>query len=143
MDTLEKRVDHLQYEELEAVKEDITEIKMELSTNSLLTRQSIDASNKLSDTMDSLKNTMVEITQSVKDSNRINSELAITVKNLNDKVDNVENKMSERFEEYDEKIDCIDSKSKLDILTFLTKHWFSAVLGLGALGYAISLLVKG
>lgn len=143
MDTLEKRVDHLQYEELEAVKEDITEIKMELNTNSLLTKQSIDASEKLSVTMDSLKNAMVEITQGIKDSNRINSELAITVKNLNDKVDNVENKMSERFEEYDEKIDNIDDKSKLDILTFLTKHWFSAVLTLGALGYAISLLLKG
>ena len=90
---LKDKVNKLEYTEIKKIKEDISQIKIDLNTNNILTKQSIETSKQLSEAMGSFKETMIEMGQSLKDGNRISSELAETVKNLNDKVDNVENKI--------------------------------------------------
>lgn len=141
-DELKNKVDKLEYTEIKGIKEEISNIKIDLNTNNLLTQQSVETSRQLSETMDSLKTTMVEMGQSLKDGNRISSELAETVKTLNDKVDNVETKMGTKFTEVNSRINCLDEKSKIDILTWIKNNWFGCVMGIGALVYAISQFVK-
>ena len=109
IEELKAKVDKLEYTEIKNIKEDIGQIKIDLSTNNLLTQQSIDANNKLSNVIDTMRDTMIEMGQSLKDSNRISSELTDNVSNLSDKVNKVENKL-------EEKIKNIDDKSKIDIL---------------------------
>ena len=139
---LKDKVNKLEYTEIKKIKEDISQIKIDLNTNNILTKQSIETSRQLSEAMGSFKETMIEMGQSLKDGNRISSELAETVKNLNDKVDNVENKMSSKFSEFDSRIESIDDKSKIDILTWIKNNWFGCVMGIGALVYVITQFIN-
>lgn len=139
---LKDKVNKLEYTEIKKIKEDVSQIKIDLNTNNILTKQSIETSKQLSEAMDSFKETMIEMGQSLKDGNRISSELAETVKNLNDKVDNVENKMSSKFSEFDSRIESIDDKSKIDILTWIKNNWFGCVMGIGALVYVITQFIN-
>ena len=92
----------------------------------MLTKQALETNSKLSNTIDVLKNTMVEISQSVKDSNRINNEITKTIEELNKKITSVEVRINE-----------IDDKSKLDIVLWLKNNWFGIV---GILGIIYTIL---
>ena len=119
---LQKKIHHLEYDEIKPIKADINEIKLSLNSNDLLTRQALETSSRLSNAIDVLKNTMMEISQSVKDSNRINNEITKTIEELNKKISSVEVKIKE-----------IDDKSKLDIMLWLKNNWFVIVGILGIL----------
>ena len=100
-------------------------MKIAFSKNDLLTKQALETNSKLSNTIDVLKNTMVEISQSVKDSNRINNEITKTIEELNKKITTVEIRISE-----------IDDKSKLDIVLWLKNNWFG-IIGILGIAYTI------
>lgn len=138
LDDLKSKLNKIEYTEIKEVKEEIQQIKIDLNTNNILTRQCTESNEKLAQTMDTLKTTMIEIAQSVKDSNKVTSELATTVKNLNDKVNNVESTMGKKFNEVNERMDTIDEKSKVDILGFLKSNIVGILLSVGALIYALS-----
>lgn len=121
-----QRLHHLEYEEIRPIKEDISDMKIALNKNDLLTKQALETNSKLSNTIDVLKNTMVEISQSVKDSNRINNEITKTIEELNKKITSVEVRINE-----------IDDKSKLDIVLWLKNNWFGIV---GILGIIYTIL---
>lgn len=129
VEELKTKVDKLEYIEIKNIKEDISQIKIDLNTNNLLTQQSIDSNNKLSSVIDTMRDTMIEMGQSLKDSNRISSELTDNVSNLSDKVNKVENKL-------EEKIKNIDDKSKIDILCWMKNNWFG-IIGIGGILYTI------
>ena len=132
----------MQYDEINPIKEELTEIKISLSNNDLLTKQNIESNKKLNDTMDTLKTTMIEIAQSVRDSNNVTKELTETVEKLSSKVSSIEVNTKNTLDGFDEKLDKIDEKSKIDMLSWLKSNWFSVVLGLGALSYVITQLIK-
>lgn len=138
IEDLKKRVDHLQYDVVNPLKEEVNNIKIELSNDALLTKQSVETNQKLSETMDTLKITMIEVAQSVKDTNKVTSQLTETVANLNTKVTDLETGTNKNIKELNEKLDNIDDKSKVDILSWIKNNWFGAVCGIGALVYAIS-----
>ena len=138
LDDLKSKLNKIEYTEIKEVKEEIQQIKIDLNTNNILTRQCTESNEKLAQTMDTLKTTMIEVAQSVKDSNKVTSELATTVKNLNDKVNNVESTMGKKFNEVNERMDTIDEKSKVDILGFLKSNIVGILLAVGALVYALS-----
>ena len=119
---LKKKIEHLEYDEIKPIKQDINEMKITLSNNDLLTKQALESNQKLSSALDILKNTMVEVSQSVKDSNKINTEITKTIEELNKKIASVETKIKE-----------IDEKSKLDIVIWLKNNWFGIVGILGVL----------
>ena len=129
IEELKAKVDKLEYTEIKNIKEDIGQIKIDLNTNNLLTQQSIDANNKLSNVIDTMRDTMIEMGQSLKDSNRISSELTDNVSNLSDKVNKVENQL-------EEKIKNIDDKSKIDILCWMKNNWFG-IVGIGGMLYTV------
>lgn len=143
LDELKKKINHLEYDEIKTLKDDITQIKIDLNTNNLLTQQSIKSNEKLSTTLESVQTAMFEITESLKDSNRISTELTQTVTNLNNKVDVLSDNTNERLQEFNNKIAAIDNKSKIDI-TELEKDKFSDnakkyLVGGGSVGFIILL----
>ena len=140
LDDLKSKLNKIEYTEIKEVKEEIQQIKIDLNTNNILTRQCTESNEKLAQTMDTLKTTMIEVAQSVKDSNKVTSELATTVKNLNDKVNNVESTMGKKFNEVNERIEVIDDKGKFDWMLFLKHNAVGILLGIGALIYALSQL---
>lgn len=138
LDDIKSKINKIEYVEIKELKDDLQQVKLDLNTNNLLTKQCTESNEKLSSTMETLKNTMIEVAQSVKDSNRVTSELASTVKDLNDKVKNVENTMGEKFDEVNNRMNVIDDKSKLDLATWFKHNIVGILLGVGALIYALS-----
>lgn len=143
LDELKKKINHLEYDEIKTLKDDITQIKIDLNTNNLLTQQSIKSNEKLSTTLESVQTAMFEITESLKDNNKISTELAQTVSNLNNKVDVLSDNTNKRLQEFNNKIATIDNKSKIDIME-LEKDKFSDnakkyLVGGGSVGFIILL----
>lgn len=130
---LKKKIDHLEYDEINPLKADMNEMKITLSNNDLLTKQALESNERLSRAIDVLKTTMVDVSQSVKDSNRINGEITRTIEELNKKITSVEVNTTENLKEFGKKIDEIDNKSKIDITLWLKNNWFGIVGILGIL----------
>ena len=135
---LKAKVNKIEYTEIKELKEEIQQVKIDLNTNNILTKQCTESNEKLSTTLETLKSTMIEVAQSVRDSNKVTSELATTVKDLNNKVNNVESTMGKKFNEVNERMDAIDNKSKFDILSFFKSNIVGIILAVGALIYALS-----
>lgn len=128
---LKKKIDHLEYDEINPMKEDINEIKITLTSNDLLVRQALESNKKVSDSLEVLKDTMVEVSRSVRDSNRINDEITKTIEELNKRICSVDNNTKEALNKFENKITEIDNKSKLDIVLWLKNNWFGIVGILG------------
>ena len=135
-DELRSKINHLEYDEIKPMKEDINEMKITLSNNDLLTKQALESNKKVSDSLEVLKGTMIEVSQSIKDSNRINNEITKTVEELNKKVGAVETNTQETLRAFGDKIEEIDNKSKLDIMIWLKNNWFG-IVGIIGIIYAV------
>lgn len=138
---LKKKVDHLEYDEINPIKEDISQMKITLSNNDLLTKQALESNERLSRAIDVLKTTMVEVSQSVKDSNRINVEITKTIEELNKKISSIETSTNDNLKEFGKKIEEIDNKSKLDIMLWIKNNWFGIVGILGIIYTIIKSLI--
>ena len=114
---LKKRIDHVQFGDVKALQEKVTNIELELAKNSILTESNTKAMEKMSDTMDKVSNTMIQLSSGIEQSNRVSGELS-------KKVDNLENKF-----------DTLEDKSKFDILQFLKQNWIGIVVGCGVIAY--------
>lgn len=125
VEDLKKRIDNIEYSELKELKEDVGQIKIDLSTNNLLTKQSIESNNKLSGMIDTMRDTLVEMGQSLRDGNRISSELANSVSSLNDKVNKVEDKLETKLQSVDTRIDKLDEKAKIDWQEWIKHNWLT------------------
>ena len=135
-DELRSKINHLEYDEIKPMKEDINEMKITLSNNDLLTKQALESNKKVSDSLEVLKGTMIEVSQSIKDSNRINNEITKTIEELNKKVGAVETNTQETLKVFGDKIEEIDNKSKLDIMIWLKNNWFG-IVGIIGIIYAV------
>ena len=128
---LKKKVENLEYKEIKSLKEEITDIKIELSNNSLLTQQAIDTSRKLSDTMENVKEAMIKISDSITTTNKISNDLASNVDDLANKVNRLDEKVENR-------LDDIESKSKFDILEWLKNNFVTIIMAIGVFMYLYS-----
>ena len=70
---------------------------------------------------------MVEVSRSVRDSNRINDEITKTIEELNKRISSVDNNTKDALEKFETKITEIDNKSKLDIMLWIKNNWFGIV----------------
>ena len=128
---LKKKIDHLEYDEINPMKEDINEIKITLTSNDLLVKQALESNKKVSDSLEVLKDTMLEVSRSVRDSNRINDEITKTIEELNKRISSVDNNTKDALEKFECKITEIDNKSKLDIMLWMKNNWFGIIGVLG------------
>ena len=119
LDKTNKRIDHLEYEEIKSIKDDVSKIQINLSNNNLLTQQSIDTTNKLSETMDSIKETMIKLADGIDMSNKTSNELSGKVSGL------------------EKRFDTLEDKSKFDIGQFIKNNWVSIIVLFGVLAYTI------
>lgn len=142
MEELAQRVDYLERDKIPSIEKDINEIKIGLTENTLLTKQSIESSEKLANTMENVKDCMTEMAQSLKDNNKISSELTQAVGTLNQKVEDTNSRMERKFNEVDERIENVNDKSKVDILSWMRDNWFKVVLTVGALGYIVARIIQ-
>ena len=142
MEELSQRLDYLERDKIPAIEKDISDIKVGLTENTLLTKQSIESSEKLAVTMENVKDCMTEMAQSLKDNNKISSELTQAVGTLNKKVEDTNSRMERKFNEVDERIENVNDKSKVDILSWMRDNWFKVVVSIGALGYVVSQIIK-
>ena len=127
LEDLKKKIDHLEYDEINPMKEDINEIKVNISKYDLLIKQALESNKKVSDSLEVLKDTMVEVSRSVRDSNRINDEITKTIEELNKRISSVDNNTKDALEKFETKITEIDNKSKLDIMLWVKNNWFGIV----------------
>lgn len=142
MEELAQRVDYLERDKIPTIEKDINDIKIGLTENTLLTKQSIESSEKLASTMENVKDCMTEMAQSLKDNNKISSELTQAVGTLNKKVEDTNSRMERKFNEVDEKIEFVNEKSKVDLLSWMRDNWFKVVLTAGALGYVVTQIIS-
>lgn len=131
LEDLKKKIDHLEYDEINPMKEDINEIKVSISKYDLLIKQALESNKKVSDSLEVLKDTMVEVSRSVRDSNRINDEITKTIEELNKRISSVDNNTKDALEKFETKITEIDDKSKLDIMLWMKNNWFGIIGILG------------
>ena len=89
----------------------------------------IKTNDKMSTTLDSVKDTMIKLSDSVTNANKISTQLTENVEKLNNKVDKME-----------ERIVSVDNKGKVDILTTIKENWIrilEAIVSLSVLAYII------
>lgn len=138
LEDLKQKVKKIEYTEIKEIKDDIQHIKIDLNTNNILTQQCTESNERLSNTLDSLKLAMVEVSQSMKDGNKVTSELALNVRDLNSKLNDVEKTMDTKFNEVNGRMEAIDDKGKFDTINFIKNNFISILVGVGALIYAIN-----
>ena len=130
---LKEKINHLEYDEIDPMKKDINEMKITINSNDLLIKQALESNKKVSDSLEVLKDTMLEVSRSVRDSNRINDEITKTIEELNKRICSVESNTTDTLKTFNEKISEIDNKSKLDIMLWMKNNWFGIVGILGVL----------
>lgn len=116
---LRKRVNHIEYEELKQVRDDIQNIKEDMARNNILLAQSIDSSEKLNSTLTNVQNTMIQLTENIKHNNETTNALSNKVSNLEIKIDKVEN------------------HGKLDMSEWWQHNWVSVIILSGVIAYMV------
>ncbi len=140
IDNLKSRIDNLEYKDIKEIKEDVNQIKIDQAKIGIITENATKAIEKLNATLDSSRETMIAMAQSIKDSNNISSELTSAVENLNAKVDNIEDKMDTNFEDVYSNIRKIDNKMKVDVGVIVkdaVQRWGILIIIGGAIVYGV------
>lgn len=118
-DELKKRVNHIEYEDLKEIRGDIQEIREDMAKNHILLKQNIDSSEKLNNTLTTVQNTMIQLSENIKHTNETTSALSNKVSNLEEKIDKVEN------------------HGKLDMMEWWQKNWVNVIILVGVVAYVV------
>lgn len=118
-DELKKRVNHIEYEDLKEIRGDIQEIREDMAKNHVLLKQNIDSSEKLNNTLTTVQNTMIQLSENIKHTNETTSALSNEVSNLKEKIDKVEN------------------HGKLDMMEWWQKNWVNVIILIGVVAYVV------
>lgn len=129
----------MQYDEIKEINETINKIKVEVATNNLLTKQAVDASKELSNTMTSVRETMLIMSENMKQGNR---ELSDNMICLKENIINLEEKVENRFENVNRKISSIDEEGKFNIRVWISENFVSLLTSIAFLGYVIYNSIK-
>lgn len=140
LEYLPKKIDKIEYTEIKELKDKIENIEVDLAKNNLLTKQNTEAMNKMSETMDSVRETMVQITSAIEYTSKTNQELAENIRQQNEKID----KLQARQDNYDnhmrkmqEEMNDNEEKNKIDIRLAIKAFIPTAVVIIGYLVYIV------
>ena len=119
---LVKRIDHIENEELGKVNGEIKDIitkvnglEVQLERNNVLTEKNIETSKELSNTMSTIKDTMVSMGKAIEHSNVVSENLSNSINKLSGQVEKVDSKFENKIIDIGERVEKIDNKSKIDI----------------------------
>ena len=118
-DELKKRGNHIEYEDLKEIRGDIQEIREDMAKSHVLLKQNIDSSEKLNNTLTTVQNTMIQLSENIKHTNETTSALSNKVSNLEEKIDKVEN------------------HGKLDMMEWWQKNWVNVIILVGVVVYVV------
>jgi predicted nuclease with TOPRIM domain len=118
-DELKKRVNHIEYEDLKEIRGDIQEIREDMAKSHVLLKQNIDSSEKLNNTLTTVQNTMIQLSENIKHTNETTSALSSKVSNLEEKIDKVEN------------------HGKLDMMEWWQNNWVNVIILVGVVAYVV------
>ena len=116
---LKKKIYHLEYEDMKDIRSDIQNIKEDMAKNHVLLKQSISSTEKLNETLATVQTTMIQLTESMKHNGEVTNALSQKVSNLENKIDRVE------------------SQSKLDMREWWQKNWVNVIMLLGVVAYIV------
>lgn len=140
LEYLPKKIDKIEYTEIKELKDKIENIEVDLAKNNLLTKQNTEAMNKMSETMDSVRETMVQITSAIEYTSKTNQELAENIRQQNEKID----KLQARQDSYDnhmrkmqEEMNDNEEKNKIDIRLAIKAFIPTAIVIIGYLVYIV------
>lgn len=140
LEYLPKKIDKIEYTEIKELKDKIENIEVDLAKNNLLTKQNTEAMNKMSETMDSVRETMVQITSAIEYTSKTNQELAENIRQQNEKID----KLQARQDTYDnhmrkmqEEMNDNEEKNKIDIRLAIKAFIPTAIVIIGYLVYIV------
>lgn len=138
LEYLPKKIDKIEYTEIKELRDKIENIEVDLAKNNLLTQQNTEAMNKMSDTMDSVRETMVQMSGAIEYTSRTNKELAENIKQQNEKID----KLQARQDEIQEKMNQNEEKNKIDIRQVLKDNFFKILGTLIGAGILIEMVIN-
>ena len=140
LEYLPKKIDKIEYTEIKELKDKIENIEVDLAKNNLLTQQNTEAMNKMSETMDSVRETMVQMSGAIEYTSKTNQELAESIRQQNEKID----KLQARQDNYDnhmrkmqEEMNDNEEKNKIDIRLAIKAFIPTAVVIIGYLVYIV------
>ena len=126
---LRRKVNHLEYEEIKQIKEDVSNIKKDLALNSLLTQQSIDTQKELKETFSVFQGTMKDISFSIKNIYSSFDGLHTDVKELKTQFKDMDEKVDIKFKENDDRLQELDDKGKIDYLQCFKEGGWKTTVG--------------
>lgn len=116
---LKKKVEHLEYDEIKTIKEEVNGMKNNMTRTETLLEQNIKSSDRLSDTLDKVQDTMTRLSESMQHNNKAVNELSNKVTNL------------------EEKIDKVEDDGKISISSMFKEHWFNIMIVFGMILYIL------
>lgn len=116
---LKKKIEHLEYDEIKTIKEEVSDMKNNMTRTETLLEQNIKSSDRLSDTLDKVQDTMTHLSESMQHNNKAVDKLSNKVTNLEEKIDKVEN------------------DGKISILSMFKEHWFNIMIVFGMILYIL------
>lgn len=140
LEYLPKKIDNIEYKEIKELKDKIENIEVDLAKNNLLTKQNTEAMEKMSQTMDSVRETMVQISGAIEYTSKTNQELAENIRQQNEKID----KLQARQDTYDnnmkkirEEMNGNEEKNKIDIRLAIKAFVPTAIVIIGYFVYIV------
>lgn len=131
LENIGKKVEKIEYTDIKEIRSKIQDLQLDLTKNNVLTEKNTEAMNNMSNTMEHVRETMVQLSGAVECVSRTNQELATNLKQQNAKIDEQNVKIDElriRQDEYED-------KGKFDIILFLKRNFVSILLACGVLWY--------
>lgn len=116
---LKKKIEHLEYDEIKTIKEEVSDMKNNMTRTETLLEQNIKSSDRLSDTLDKVQDTMTRLSESMQHNNK-------AVDKLSNKVTNLE-----------EKIDKVEDDGKISVSSMFKEHWFNIMIVFGMILYIL------
>ena len=128
-EALSARIDEMNLD-IRETRKDLSTIKENMAKYNVLTEQCISSYDKLNNTMDVFKDTMQEVTRSLKDSNE-------KMESFEERLNDTNQKMDENFASLRGEVELVDEKSKVDVLAWLKDNWLKLAILVGSGSLAV------
>ena len=128
-EALSARMDEMNLD-IRETRKDLSTIKENMAKYNVLTEQCINSYDKLNNTMDVFKDTMQEVTRSLKDSNE-------KMESFEERLNDTNQKMDENFASLRGEVELVDEKSKVDVLAWLKDNWLKLAILVGSGSLAV------
>lgn len=139
-EALSQRIDAIESVQIHELRNSVSEIKETQARTNVLVEQCIKSNERLADTMATVSETMINLTHGLQDSNRVTTDLAKKMESFEDKLNDTNAKMDEKFSSLRGEVELVDGKSKVDVLELLKNNWkpiVALILGAGGGSLAV------